>query len=248
MSIRTLRTILGSLAAAALTTFGGAAHAGFYGSDFDPVAFLGTAQFFLTPGCESDGVHIQGVGGCTFDLLAGPSVTLNQLDPSNPLHILASTTLNFGSNPGKLPDSNDMLFLAYLNGDLAGVTTLAIGGFSANNPSNNPAFDGLWYLRFLAIPHFSSDDDDERLLSTQSNDSNWSGYDNVLTSVDNSVLLYHNCPIIHDHAVCTNGQLADTATNVSFAPIPAIPEPGTLGLLLGSLGAGWLARRRKVAA
>jgi hypothetical protein len=37
-------------------------------------------------------------------------------------------------------------------------------------------------------------------------------------------------------------ELADTA---AFTSIRAIPEPGTLGLLLGALGTGWLARRRK---
>jgi hypothetical protein len=35
------------------------------------------------------------------------------------------------------------------------------------------------------------------------------------------------------------------ATNVTFT---RVPEPGSLGLLLGALGAGWLTRRRKAAA
>ncbi len=33
-----------------------------------------------------------------------------------------------------------------------------------------------------------------------------------------------------------------------FVVGPALPEPGTLGLLLGGFGAGWLARRRKATA
>jgi len=38
--------------------------------------------------------------------------------------------------------------------------------------------------------------------------------------------------------------LADNTYNVVGA---TVPEPGSLGLLLGALGAGWWMRRRKVA-
>ncbi len=231
MSINKLRMLICTLAAGALASVAGAAHAGFYGSDFDPIHFSGTAEFFLTTACETDGVHFQGVGGCTFDLLAGPSVTLT--DGSH------TSALNFGSNPGKLPDSTDMLFLAYLNGDLAGVTTGFVGGFTAVDQID---FPGLWWLQFVAVPHFSSNSDSnsDSLTSLNNRDSSF-----TLTSVDNSVLLFHNCPLIRDHAICTSGQLADTADTVAFA---RVPEPGSLCLVLGGLGAGWLARRRKAAA
>lgn len=38
------------------------------------------------------------------------------------------------------------------------------------------------------------------------------------------------------------GPPCDSATN---CVVPSVPEPGTLSLLLGALGGGWLARRRK---
>jgi hypothetical protein len=228
MSFRKLRMFLCTLAAAAAATFGSAAHAAFYGSDFDPIHFFGSAQFFLTTACETNGVHIQGVGGCTFDLLAGPSVTL--VDGTH------TSALDFGSNPGKLPDFTDMLFLAYLNGNLAGVTTGFIGGFNAVDQVN---FPGLWWLQFVAIPHFSSSSDTLNNLGQHD-------HSFTLTSVDNSVLLFHDCPTytIWDHTIarCGNGQLADTAISVRFE---RVPEPGTLCLILGGLGAGWFARRRK---
>lgn len=44
-----------------------------------------------------------------------------------------------------------------------------------------------------------------------------------------------------------SGSLFGTASKVTFTN-GAVPEPGSLGLLLGALGAGWLARRRKAAA
>jgi hypothetical protein len=38
-----------------------------------------------------------------------------------------------------------------------------------------------------------------------------------------------------------------TAFNVTFTRLTEVPEPGTLGLILGGVGAAWLARRRKAA-
>ena len=229
MTLKKIRLSLCALASVALAAIAGLAHAGIYGSDFDPVHFSGSAAFFLTTACETNGVHFQGVGGCTFDLLSGPSVTLN--DGTH------SSALNFGSNPGKLPDFTDMMFLGYLNGNLAGVQTGFIGGFSAVDQVD---FPGLWWLQFVAVPHFSSD---SNALA------NWHEDDDTLTSVSNSVLLFHDCPTvtIRDQTVanCSSGQLADTAVTVSFA---RIPEPGSLCLILGGLGAGWFARRRKATA
>jgi hypothetical protein len=46
-------------------------------------------------------------------------------------------------------------------------------------------------------------------------------------------------------STCTPGTSPQgVATHVTFA---RVPEPGSLGLILGALGAGWLARRRKTA-
>ena len=235
MPTRILRLLLSTLAAVMAAMFGSTANAAFYGSDFDPVNFAGKALFSLNANCETNGIHVQDqlnlFDGCVFSLTSFPFVKL--VDSTNPAH---TTTLNFGSNPGKLPDFNDMLGLVYLDGDLAGVTTGFIGGFAANDPTG--VFSGLWYLQFVAIPIFTS----------SSSIDSYSAYSHptlTLTDVDNSVLLYHDCPIIRGHPLCSNGQLADTATTVTFA---AVPEPGSMALIIGGIGAGWLARRRKQAA
>jgi hypothetical protein len=64
-------------------------------------------------------------------------------------------------------------------------------------------------------------------------------------SVTNTVNLYTHCPF--EGAASANcGDPVNVATIVSFAPVPApVPEPGSLGLIVGALGAGWLARRRR---
>jgi hypothetical protein len=62
-----------------------------------------------------------------------------------------------------------------------------------------------------------------------------------LPSVTNFVRLY--CDDTNDG---TDGQCVEAfyeADTVAFT----VPEPGSLGLILGALGAGWFARRRKVA-
>jgi hypothetical protein len=62
-------------------------------------------------------------------------------------------------------------------------------------------------------------------------------------TVTNTVNLYNNCSFDGPTLFC--GPPVNVATIVSFA---RAPEPGSLGLILGALGAGWLARRRKIAA
>jgi len=71
----------------------------------------------------------------------------------------------------------------------------------------------------------------------------------VLVGVENFVDLYQ-CSKNGDGYSC------DTETPIYSAPgtdppgfvrFDAVPEPGSLGLILGAMGAGWLARRRKAA-
>jgi hypothetical protein len=62
--------------------------------------------------------------------------------------------------------------------------------------------------------------------------------------VTNTVNLYNDCPL--EGATTANcGAPVNQATLVTFTA--RAPEPGSLGLILGAIGAGWLARRRKAA-
>jgi PEP-CTERM motif-containing protein len=54
------------------------------------------------------------------------------------------------------------------------------------------------------------------------------------------------CTVGVESEVCTPNEFSSgEATNVTFT---RVPEPGTLGLILGGVGAAWVARRRKRAA
>jgi hypothetical protein len=64
------------------------------------------------------------------------------------------------------------------------------------------------------------------------------GDEPIPPSVTNVVNLYNDCGDLS----CT---IANAATTVTFA---AVPEPGSLALAVGALGAGWLVRRRRSAA
>jgi hypothetical protein len=66
---------------------------------------------------------------------------------------------------------------------------------------------------------------------------------NSPASVSNVVNLYDNCTLNSDSNLQC-GEPLYQATTVTFAT----PEPGSLGLILGALGAGWWVRRRKAAA
>jgi hypothetical protein len=247
MSTNTLRMLLGISVAIAAATFGATANARFATSSFDPfpfngTGFAGTATFFLSPGCETNGVHFQNIGGCVFDMEPGLSVTLHEIVNNVDL---GTATLN--TNSPKFPDTVDMIGLDYQGGDVAALATFVIGGFTATaaNPANQSYFDGSWFLQFVVTPILTPP------TTTYSNYYHLPPQVTYNTVVD----LYHGCvnPTYAPNlfwsgvaiASCNNTDplTKSVATNVSFTP-----EPGTLALMLGGVGASWLARRRKQAA
>ncbi len=65
-------------------------------------------------------------------------------------------------------------------------------------------------------------------------------------SVHNLVNLFSNCESFGDSGRVSCGDPVATATQgVTFT---RVPEPASLALILGALGAGWLARKRRIAA
>lgn len=224
MSNNLLRMSLGVLAAAAIVA--DPAHAALYDGDFDPLVFNGTATFQIGDGCLSqNGIRSANFGGCTpVDMEAVPSPVVNVVSGSN------TSTLNFS---GFTTDSSDMLAVAVINGKFAGIDTLPIGGFRAQNTS---LFPDYYFLEFMFVPTFSSGNEDN--IEAQGSDNNYWNHP-YLSSVQNSVLLF-DCRT--DYFSTNACSLADTATRVTFAKIP---EPGSLALIVGGLGVGWWTRRRK---
>jgi len=72
------------------------------------------------------------------------------------------------------------------------------------------------------------------------------------TELNDPVFLFTgSCNVDGEFEFCfPNGEPSATAFNVTFTRLTdgVAPEPGTLGLILGGVGAAWWARRRKAAA
>ncbi len=203
----------------------GAASASFYDSSFDPPYFLGGAVFEIDDSClASNGEQSANSGGCSpVSMQASPSPFVN-LDDS----LGHTATLNFA---GFTTDFDDMETVAVIGNKFAGIRTDTIGGFLAAGAQAS-FFPGYFFLKFDYIATFSGDD-----LGIES--LHLSSTDGTLVSVKNFVQLI-NCPI--DNPLAERCTIVDTSRTSTFE---RIPEPGTLALILGGLGAGWWTRRRK---
>jgi hypothetical protein len=236
-TITILRRSLGGLAVALSFLVSGAAQAGFYGGKFDPPVFDGFAWFQIGDDCLThNGVNVANLNlapfySCTNVAMQGtgsgfPLPVINLTNLANPAGH-TTTTLNF---TGFATDSVDMQLVYVLDHQFAGLETGFIGGFFDNDPTYFGSKQ--WWVQFVATPTFNSD--------------------HQLTSVTNAVKLFYDCPMVsigrseRKVADCDDIAPIDVATDVKFAPLAAlVPEPGSLSLILGGLGIGWLARRRK---
>lgn len=243
MSTRILRLLLSTLPAIAAAIFGTTADAKFYGGGFDPLDFNGYAVFSLNSACETDGIHFQGVGGCLFNL-AALYVTLDNGATSSDLVVQSNPPAGLGTPNSKLPDYFDMWSLYYQGGNLAWVDTGFIGGFSAADTAD---FPGKWWVQFVAAPSGGT--------STVNLDTNVFLYNNP-TSRSTNCTQALTIPYVHTYWDCDGDPATPAPAGVDGfrevatldRPVAAVPEPGTLALLLGGAGAGWVARRRKQAA
>jgi hypothetical protein len=219
MSSRDLATFLGVLAAVMI--WGAPAQAKTIGSSFDPTIFSGSGTFFVPDPPGSDCLTL-GIG----------FHAVNGYNSCNGVVLeAASVTATDGigdtfvlSLPPPTPAAN-------------AVTGMVL------NPAANPIVVGFDTIEIpitqisCSGPHCGANSWDIQWVSgLQPEGDDWA-YDrygwNPLDGLSNEVKLFEN------------SSLFGTATTVTFTNAP---EPGSLGLLLGALGAGWLARRRKAAA
>jgi hypothetical protein len=215
-----LRRFLASAAvAAALGLTGGAANAVVYSSTFDPPNFSGTATFNVSQACLSAGNGFQ-TNGVGGCTVSWDSATVTFQD---------APTLTFDYT-AFLPDGDAVSMIWVQGGELAGVISDAIGAYIVSGNSN-PAFNGPWWIQYAFSP--PSD---------------------LITALDGPpssgafglgvVYLYTGTC---DGDFCfRNPDPVETANVLTFT---RVPEPGTLALALGAVGAAWFARRReKIAA
>jgi len=196
----------------------------FYDSNFDPplpaFGFAGTARFQLADNCfTSSGFQYVNTSSssCTVSMI---SATVNLFTPSSGPPT-STATLDFAP---VLPNSIDIWGIDLdANLHLVGVDSFIIGPVT----TTVPPFTGNWWLQY----------DDGQGHTPPGGPVLEFG----ALSAPDPVNLYHDCDDLPPGRPC----LAGTAPNVTFSLVQGVPEPGTLSLLLGALGGGWLARRRK---
>jgi hypothetical protein len=224
-----------SLACAAVTLAlglpAGPAGAVVYSSVFDPVDFEGVATFDVSQGCldAGPGSVVNDGSTCTVIWL-GATITLK--DPP-------ATPLTFSYDPAFLPSPTAVDDIWVESGELVGVNSSIIGPvIIVGDP--HPDFNGPWWIEFEFTPAsaFSAFSLDGPIGSGAFG----LGTVNLFTgSCDSGGDFYVDSV---DGPFCTRNDDPTSVADVqSFARV-AIPEPGTLGLLLGALAAGGIARRR----
>ena len=222
MSRRALTTILGVLAAASVTIGGGPAQAKTVPVTYDPSVFIGVGTF-LVPDAPSPclglgiGFHFvnPGTEGCS-------NVTLESAS-------LSTHDNNGGTANLSLASPSTLVTGMVL--DPGGSVVHVVGMDTEQIPLQVDSCGGDLCGSTWAIQWESGLQPQEESAAL-AYAVEWDG--NPLDGLTNQVLLFQtSCD-----GTCTTTQSA--ATNVVFAP-----EPDSLGLLLGALGAGWLVRRRK---
>jgi hypothetical protein len=129
----------------------------------------------------------------------------------------------------------DLIFLEITNSDHFGS-----GDFSSGqtNIASNVSFVGG--LHFLSVPI---------PLSSPFTDFAFSGFNSLAPAVTCSPCVMFTPDIGDDNVFHHHGFIANLFNDaVGDNAIYVIPEPGSLGLLVGGIGAAWLTRRRKTRA
>jgi hypothetical protein len=190
----------------------------FYDVNFDPVGFAGSGRFAVDDAClATDGW--KAVSSCGPVTLQTAQADL--FDTANPLH-----TINLTFAP---PVYTGVFGIYVVNGELDGADTGLVG---PQHVTTDPFFDGYYWLQFASghIPStITSIASDATALNTPPN------------TLNATYLWYASCiPTIE----CPPRAIF-TASTVTYTRVNGVPEPGSLALLLGAGGAGWLRRRRQ---
>ncbi len=245
MGNRILRTIVRALATACLVA-ASTAQAAYYSSRWDPPSLVVNAVI-EADGCGSSGFVWANQGGCTASLYS-VIATLNNVDgvdltPPSYIDFIAPAGF-YGPGSPAVTDANadDVIWGLYFGpAGLAGVLWNPFATLGQRAEAPDLAGEGPWKLSFL-------------------NDS-WQLYLNPWASGYS----YGSTALLWDCAHRRCSELEDTAslqfqtigaTELYYAPLgdspprlardgSPIPEPGSLALLAGALGAGWVTRRRR---
>ena len=206
--------------------FGTAAHAGFYPGHIDPggngddiPGFTGDVVFDIPSSCFT----FEGAGWKATTQNIGSGGCGSATLVSGTIY-LYSTSPSDPPSPGIVLDQFalanwDLLGIYSINGVLEGVDSDPMGP----EPGGDFYSSDLFWLQFV------------------------SGFCQIGCTapgggIDPAYLSVNSIDNISQPGTVTFGPECRTADNCL---VPGIPEPGTLSLLLGAVGGGWLARRRK---
>jgi len=214
------RTLVGAAVAAALGVLGTPASAAPYRGSFDPTDFAGEYEINVSAACLlSDGWHAN-TGICTAQLInAYADVTSDDVTP------------NFD---GRLIFAPPVVSAPTLHGIFVygGQITSFDTDLIHHQAGSDPTADD-WWIQFVSGHECYGGPCGPIITFAPEVQPEGSLFDPRF----NGVYLYLN----------TTGSPIDRASYIGPAVDigGAIPEPGTLSLLLGALGGGWLARRRR---
>ena len=214
------RTLVGAAVAAALGVLGTPASAAPYRGSFDPTDFAGEYEINVSAACLlSDGWHAN-TGICTAQLInAYADVTSDDVTP------------NFD---GRLIFAPPVVGAPTLQGIFVygGQITSFDTDLIHHQAGSDPTADD-WWIQFVSGHECYGGPCGPIITFAPEVQPEGSLFDPRF----NGVYLYLN----------TTGSPIDRASYIGPAVDigGAIPEPGTLSLLLGALGGGWLARRRR---
>ncbi len=235
--LRQLRTVLRHSVLAVLAVLGvnGTAHATLVVGSFDPafgapltgVNFSGTASFFIAQDClnlnlPATGLFIYSSNHCG-TAVSGMSFLGAHVDFTG----AETGHVDFGV------DSLAVLGMYVQNHQVIGVQTRLIGTATSTLPGSKQ-FDLIFGMPY---PHINNSDAFGR-GKNKGDDEGDDEFDNLPASAFQITSLFLVSAPCSQRNPCVSNPAA-----THF-----VPEPGSLSLALGALGAGWLVRRRKAGA
>jgi hypothetical protein len=209
--------------------YGASANASFYPGHIDPggtgtvPGFIGNFVVSIDPGCLADGLNFTGVSGCGNASVYSANIDLYSPDPGDPPfpgNILGTFSLGT-SDPHLLPPSTfDIFEVLAFGGQPVEISTTQMGSV----PGTGVYSSNQFWLEFFFFT------------------------DGGIGFVDPAVIFMDFLDFEHrsNEGIVTFGPACQEVGGVPVnCVIGATPEPGVLSLVLGALGGGWLARRRR---
>lgn len=251
MGTRMMWTIVRTVAAACLLA-ASAAQAAYYSSRWDPPSLVVNAVI-ETNGCGSSGFVWANTGGCSASLYSVVaelnSVDGTLLNPPSYIDFIVPTGFYGPGSPAKTdPNADDVIRGLYFGPTgLIGVLWNPLQALGQRAEMPDLAGEGPWKLSFVND-------------AWQLNLNPWAtgyGYGSTALLWDCAKPgLILKCPELEDSATLEFQDVG--ATELYYVPLgdspprlarngSPLPEPATLVLLAGALGAGWVTRRRRSA-